>query len=71
MDSDHSNQVVDSYKQHKLNLSVFARIRALIDSFEAGDALDRSLARFGLAIVAVLVLAAIYYFVSSSQVVIF
>lgn len=71
MNTEHSNKVVDSYKQHKLNLSIFAQIRALIINFEAGDAMDRSLARVGLAIVAVLILASIYYFTSSSQAVIF
>lgn len=70
MEAEHSGKVVDSYKQHKLNLSILAQIRALISSFEAGDAMDRGIARLGLAIVVVLILTAIYFFLSSSQVVI-
>lgn len=71
MEAEQSDKVVNSYKQHKLNLSVLAQIRALISSFEAGDAMDRGIARFGLAIVVVLILVAIYFFASGSQIVIF
>ncbi len=70
METEHPDKVVDSYKQHKINLSILARIRALISSFEAGDAMDRGIAKIGFVIVVVLILVAIYYFTSSSQIVI-
>ncbi|MDH5356826.1 MAG: hypothetical protein OEY09_20465 [Gammaproteobacteria bacterium] len=54
-----------------MSLCAIAQIRALISSFEAGEAMDRSLARVGLVIVGFLMLAATYYFVRGFQIVIF
>lgn len=70
MDSDRSHQVVDSYKKHKLNLSVFARIRALISNFEKAEIADRRVAVVGLLLIIVLILVATYFFFNSTQVVI-
>ena len=63
-----SEQVVNNYRQHKLSISVYARIKALLMQFEADSAADRRLARIGLTIVLVLVASAVYFFFTGSQV---
>ena len=64
----HSEEVVERYQRHKLSVSVYAQIKALLEKFEAEDAADRRIAWIGLGIVVALVAASVYVFFSSSQI---
>lgn len=68
MKAERSNQVVDSYKQNKLNVSVMARIRRLVDQFEEDYAANRRWAWIGVLALVGFLLVAVYLFVSGSQI---
>ena len=63
-----SDQVIDNYRQHKISVSVYARIKELLMKFEADNAADRRMAWIGLGIALALVASAAYFFVSGSQI---
>jgi len=63
-----SEQVVEHYRQHKISVSVYAQIKALLQSFDAEDAANRRMAWIGLGIALALVAASIFIFASGSQV---
>ena len=68
MKSERSNQVIDSYKQNKLNVSVMTRIRQLLNNFESEYAADRRWAWIGIVVLTGLVMIAIYFFLSTTRI---
>lgn len=70
MESERSNQVIDRYKQHKLNVSVMTRIRHLLTKFEADDEADRRWAWIGVVVLIGLAIVALYYFINGSKIMI-
>ncbi len=71
METERSNQVVNSYKQNKLNVSVMTRIRKLLNDFESEYAADRHWAWIGVIILIGLVMIATYFFISATRITIF
>jgi uncharacterized membrane protein YebE (DUF533 family) len=67
-DTSRSEQVVESYKQHKLALSALHRIHELILGFESARVADLRLARIGLVLLLAFVAMLAYFFVGSGQV---
>ncbi len=67
-DTSRSEQVVESYKKHKLAASALRRIHELILGFEGACAADLRLARIGLVVILVLLAMLAYIFVGSGQV---
>ena len=63
-----SNQLMDKYKQKKINIGVFTRIRQLLQEFEKGEILDRKLAWVGIFVLLVLLVVAIYLLSSGTSV---
>ncbi len=68
MKTERSNQVVDNYKQNKLNASVMSRIRHLLNKFESENAADRRWAWIGVVILVGLLSVAIYYFHTATKI---
>ena len=64
--TDRSEQVVNNYRQHKVSVSVYARIKELLMKFEADSAADRRMARIGGLIIALALLAMVLFFNDSS-----
>ena len=62
MNRERSSEVVEKYKQEKINNSVFARITSLLRKFDEDDRLDRKLAWIGVGILLGLVAISIYLF---------
>lgn len=63
-----SEQVVNNYRQHKLSISVYARIKDLLKKFEAEDAANKRMVWIGLGIALALVAVSVLVFVSGSQI---
>ncbi len=62
-------QVVNNYRQHKISVSVYARIKELLMKFDADSAADRRMAWIGLLVFAFGIAASVaYFFVSGSQI---
>ena len=68
MESERSNDVVDAYKQDKLNVSVYTRIRQLLSRFEAEYEADRNIAWIGVVIAMVLIVILGYIFLGGSEI---
>ncbi|MCP4430571.1 MAG: hypothetical protein GY806_06295 [Gammaproteobacteria bacterium] len=68
MNDEQSCQVVEKYKQEKINTSILARIQQLIQKFEEDAIVDRRIAWIGISILMVLIAIAIYLLSSGSQV---
>jgi len=68
MESEHSNDVVEAYKQNKLNVSVYARIQQLLNRFEAEYEADRNMAWIGVVIAIVLIAMLGYIFLDGSEI---
>ncbi len=68
MNDEQSCQVVEKYKQEKINTSILARIQQLIQKFEEDAIVDRRIAWIGISILIVLIAIAIYLLSSGSQV---
>ncbi|MCP4470896.1 MAG: hypothetical protein GY815_09455 [Gammaproteobacteria bacterium] len=63
-----SEEVVESFKQHKLALSAMRRIHELIQSFEQERATDKRLAGVGLLLILLLLGVSLYFFMSGDSV---
>ncbi len=63
-----SEEVVESFKQHKLALSAMRRIHELIQSFEQERATDKRLAGVGLLAILLLLGVSLYFFMSGGSV---
>jgi len=63
-----SDEVIGQYRQHKMSVSVYARIKELLMQFEADNAADRRIAWIGMGIALALLIIAFYVFFGSSQV---
>ena len=63
-----SEEVVNSFKQHKLALSAMRRIHELIESFEQERAADRRLAKAGVPVILLLIGIALYFMLSGDSV---
>jgi hypothetical protein len=65
--SSRSEEVISSFKQHKLAISALRRIQELIDGFEKDRAFDRRLARIGIIVMLALLGLAAYVFVGGDS----
>ncbi len=68
MESERSNDVVDAYKQDKLNISVYARIQQLLSRFETEYEADRNMAWIGVVIAIALIAMLGYFFLGGSEI---
>ena len=68
MKLERTDQVVDDYKQHKMNVSVMTRIQHLLAQFEADYAADRRWAWYGIVILIGVAMAAAYFFINGSKI---
>ncbi len=68
MKTERSNQVVDSYKQNKVNVSVMTQIRQLLNDFEAEYAANRRWAWIGVAALIGLLIVAAFFFVNATKI---
>ena len=68
MESERSNDVVDAYKQNKLNVSIYARIQQLLSRFEAEYEADRNMAWIGVIIAIALIAMLGYFFLGVSEI---
>lgn len=67
MDQRRSSQVVEKFKQEKLNISILARIQQLLHRFEADNRVDRRLAWLGVILLIAVALVGIYSFGAGSN----
>ena len=67
-ESSRSEQVVDDYKKRKLAISAFRKIQEIIQGFEDSRAADVRMARIGLVMIVVIVVAATFYFLNMDSV---
>lgn len=69
-ESSRSEQVVEDYKKHKLARSALRRIHDLIGGFEQDRLIDRKLARIGLVVIVLLIVAGFYLVFAPDSVVV-
>jgi len=65
-----SEQVVEDYKKRKLARSALRRIHDLIEGFEQDRLIDRKLARIGLVVIVLLIVAGLYLVFAPDSVVV-
>ena len=65
--SQRSEEVIAGYKKHKLAHSALRRIHQLLKEFEQERALDRKLAGIGLAFIAIVVAASLFWLSSAGS----
>ncbi len=67
-DTSRSKQVVEDYKKRKIAVSALRRIQEVVHGFEQDRQIDRRLARVGIALIVILLVAAAFFFLGTSTV---
>jgi len=65
--SQRSEEVIADYMKHKLARSALRRIHELLKEFERQRALDRKLAGIGLAFIAIMIAASVFWLSSAGS----
>ena len=68
IESSRSEEVVEDYKKRKLAISALRKIQKIIQGFEDDRVTDVRMARLGLVMIVVIVVAATWYYLSMSSV---